>query len=62
VQVSGRDLAAKLLVYMLGGLEDQMEVAGLRKALANGRTVENKTINFDGEFVQPKEVGLPPIL
>ncbi len=62
VQVSGRDLAAKLLIYILGGLQDQMEIAELRKALANGRTVENKTIGFDGNLGEPKEVGLPHIL
>jgi DGQHR domain-containing protein len=62
VQVAGKDLAAKLLIYILGGLQDRMEVAELRKALANGRTVENKTINFTGEFVEPKEVGLPLVL
>ncbi|MEB3149711.1 MAG: DGQHR domain-containing protein, partial [Sphaerospermopsis sp.] len=62
VQVSGRDLAAKLLIYILGGLQDHMEIAELRKALANARTVENKTISFDGEFVELKQVGLPDIL
>ncbi|WP_066425724.1 DGQHR domain-containing protein [Anabaena sp. 4-3] len=62
VQVSGKELAAKLLIYILGGIDDAMERAELRKALANGRTVEDKTINFFGEFVEPKEVGLPPIL
>ncbi|AUT00531.1 hypothetical protein CLI64_09090 [Nostoc sp. CENA543] len=62
VQVSGKDLAAKLLIYMLGGLQEQIEVADLRKALANARTVENKTINFHGEFVEVKQVGLPPVL
>ena len=62
VQVAGRDLAAKLLIYILGGITDQMERAELRKALANARTVGNKTISFDGKFVEPKEVGLPPVL
>ncbi|MBW4609798.1 MAG: DGQHR domain-containing protein [Hassallia sp. WJT32-NPBG1] len=62
VQVAGKDLAAKLLIYILGGITDQMERAELRKALANARTVENKTISFDGKFVEPKGVGLPPVL
>jgi hypothetical protein len=62
VQVSGRDLAAKLLIYLVGGIEDQMEKAELRKALANARTIEDRTISFDGRFVKPKDVGLPPIL
>ncbi len=62
VQVAGRELAAKLLIYILGGIQDQMERAELRKALADARTVENKTIGFDGNFVEPKAVGLPTIL
>ncbi len=62
VQVAGRDLAAKLLIYILGGIQDQMERAELRKALADARTIENKTMGFDGNFVEPKQVGLPPIL
>ncbi|MFN6571803.1 DGQHR domain-containing protein [Dendronalium sp. ChiSLP03b] len=62
VQVVGRDLAAKLLIYVLGGIQDQMERAELRKALANSRTIENKTIGFDGKFVEPKQVGLPLVL
>ncbi|MBD2250741.1 DGQHR domain-containing protein [Nostoc parmelioides] len=62
VQVSGKELATKLLIYILGGIQDSMERAELRKALANARTVENKTIGFNGELVEPKEVGLPPVL
>ncbi|OUL23375.1 hypothetical protein BV372_29905 [Nostoc sp. T09] len=62
VQVSGKELATKLLIYILGGIQDSMERAELRKALANARTVENKTIGFDGELAELKEVGLPPIL
>ncbi|PLZ08892.1 DGQHR domain-containing protein [Fischerella thermalis] len=62
VQVAGRDLAAKLLIYILGGIQDQMELAGLRKDLANARTIENKTVGFDGKFVEPKAVGLPKII
>ncbi len=62
VQVAGRDLAAKLLIYSLGGIQNQMERAELRKSLANARTVENQTISFDGKFVEPKEVGLPKMI
>ena len=62
VQVAGRDLAAKLLIYILGGIEDRMERAELRKALADARTIEKQSIGFDGKFVEPKEVGLPPVL
>ncbi|MUL38628.1 DGQHR domain-containing protein [Gloeocapsopsis dulcis] len=61
VQVAGRDLAAKLLIYILGGIQEPMERAELRKAVADARTVE-KTIGFDGKFTEPKAVGLPPIL
>jgi DGQHR domain-containing protein len=62
VQVAGKDLAARLLIYILGGIQDQMERAELRKDLAKARTVENQTIGFDGKFVEQKAVGLPAIL
>lgn len=62
VRVAGRDLAMKLLVYLLGGMGDRMERAQLRNALADARTFENKAVSFDGRFVPPKEVGLPAIL
>ncbi len=62
VQVAGRDLAARLLIYILGGIQDHIERAELRQDLAKARTVENKTIGFDGNFVEPKQVGLPSVL
>jgi DGQHR domain-containing protein len=62
VQVAGRDLATKLLIYILGGIQDRMERAELRKALADARTVEKQSIGFDGKYVEPKAVGLPAIL
>lgn len=62
VQVSGRELAIRLLVYILGGTQDPMECAKLRKDLAKARTIEEQTIGFDGKLVEPKELGLPPIL
>ncbi|MEC4815404.1 MAG: DGQHR domain-containing protein [Scytonema sp. PMC 1069.18] len=62
VQVAGKDLAAKLLVYLLGGIQDNIDRAELRKELAQARTFENQTIDFHGNFVTPKQVGLPSIL
>ena len=62
VRVAGKDLAAKLLIYLLGGMQQPMECAELRKALADARTFENKAVSFDGKFVKPKEVGLPQTL
>lgn len=62
IQVGGRDLAARLLIYILGGIQEPMERAELRKAIADARTVEKQAIGFDGQFVEPKAVGLPPIL
>ena len=62
VQVAGRDLAAKLVIYVLGGIQDQMERAELRKALADARTIEKQAMGLDGKFVEPKQVGLPPVL
>ncbi|NET02082.1 MAG: DGQHR domain-containing protein [Sphaerospermopsis sp. SIO1G2] len=62
LQVSGKDLAVKLFIYILGGMKDHMEIAALRKALANARTTENNTIGFNGKLVTPQDVGLPSIL
>lgn len=62
IRVAGRDLAAKLLVYLLGGMGDRLERANLRKLLAQSRTFENKAISFQGRFVSPKDVGLPDVL
>jgi DGQHR domain-containing protein len=62
VQVAGKDLAVKLLVYILGGMTEKMEVAALRKALADARTMEDNTIGFDGRLVDPQDVGLPAVL
>jgi hypothetical protein len=39
-----------------------MEVAALRKALADARTMEDNTIGFDGKLVEQQDVGLPSIL
>ncbi|HEY9854049.1 MAG TPA: DGQHR domain-containing protein [Leptolyngbyaceae cyanobacterium] len=62
VLVAGRDLATKLIVYILGGVDDDLERAQLRRELAEARTYENKAVSFSGKFVAPKEVGLPAIL
>ncbi|WP_013325278.1 DGQHR domain-containing protein [Gloeothece verrucosa] len=62
ILVSGRDLSVKLMIYLLGGIDDKMEKAYLREAVARARTVENRAIGFDGSFVKPREVGLPEVL
>lgn len=62
VLVAGRDLAAKLLVYLLGGITETYERANLRKDLAIARTFGSQAMNFDGKFVEPKKIILPPIL
>jgi DGQHR domain-containing protein len=62
IVVSGRKLATKLMIYLLGGLEDQLEVAYLRESVAKARTFENRCVSFQGEFVKPKEVGLPELI
>lgn len=59
ITVAGKDLAAKLLVYILGGMKDSMEISELRKEFAKTRTFGNKTMNFEGDFVDPQELGLP---
>jgi len=30
--------------------------------VAEARTFEDKAVSFNGRFVQPQEVGLPPVL
>lgn len=62
ILVAGKDLAAKLLVYILGGINDDLERADLRRDLAEARTFEDKAVGFNGKLVAPKEVGLPPVL
>jgi DGQHR domain-containing protein len=62
VLVSGRDLATRLMVYILGGITDDYEKAHLRQELAEARSIEGKAISFSGKFVKPRDVGLPPIL
>ncbi|NJM17981.1 MAG: DGQHR domain-containing protein [Richelia sp. SM1_7_0] len=62
VLVAGKELATRLLVYMLGGIKDKMERAELRTDLAKARTFEEQTVDFKGKFVEPKQVGLPSVL
>lgn len=63
VLVSGRELASKVMLYLLGGVTERMERAQLRIAVANARSVgKDQGISFEGKFVKLKEVGLPPQL
>ena len=68
IQVSGKKLATRLFIYLLGGVNDDLEKAEIRRALAEARTIKDtatnqeKTIDFQGNFVEPRAVGLPDIL
>jgi DGQHR domain-containing protein len=62
ILVSGRDLAAKLIVYLLGGVDNDFDRAELRRYVAEARTVGEYAMSFEGKLVTPKEVGLPPVL
>lgn len=62
ILVSGRDLAAKLIVYLVGGVDNDFDRAELRRQVAEARTVGEYAMSFEGELVTPKEVGLPPVL
>ncbi|MGD1871639.1 MAG: DGQHR domain-containing protein [Mastigocoleus sp.] len=62
VLVAGKELAAKLLIYILGGMQENSEISSLRKSLAKARTFEDKSVSFEGKFVEPKKVGLPNTL
>ncbi len=63
ILVAERDLAAQLLVYLLGGIDHDLDRGELRLALARVRNVGGeKTMSFEGKFVKPREVGLPNVL
>ncbi len=62
ILVSGRDLAAKLIVYLLGGVDNDFDRAELRRYVAEARTVGEYAMSFEGKLVTPKEVGLPSVL
>lgn len=62
VLVSGKDLASRLIVYLLGGVDDDYERAELRREVAEARTIEDKAMGFNGKFMEPRKVGLPPVL
>ncbi|MEM8779558.1 MAG: DGQHR domain-containing protein [Cyanobacteria bacterium P01_G01_bin.49] len=68
IQVSGKKLASRLFIYFLGGVDDNFEKAETRKALAEARTIKDtatnqeKTIDFQGNFVEQRSVELPKIL
>jgi hypothetical protein len=62
ILVSGRDLAAKLIVYLLGGVDNDFDRAELRRQVAEARTVGAYAMSFEGKLVTQPEVGLPQIL
>jgi hypothetical protein len=51
-----------LIVYLVAGINDDMDRAHLRQAVAQARTFEDKAVSFNSRFVNPKEVGLPQVL
>jgi DGQHR domain-containing protein len=62
ILVSGRDLAAKLIVYLLGGVDHDFDRAELRRQVAEARAIGDYAMSFDGKLVTLQEVGLPSIL
>ncbi|MDJ1185296.1 DGQHR domain-containing protein [Roseofilum casamattae] len=62
IQVAGRELAARLLVYLVNDCEDKLERGRLRHDLAVARSFEGRSLNFDGKWVKPKDVGMPATL
>lgn len=60
IQVSGKDGASKLLVYLIKGSDDDLEKATLRQVIALGRRInEHQSIDFNGEIINSKEINLP---
>ena len=62
ILVSGKDLAAKAIVYLLGGIDNDFDRAELRRQIAEARTIGQYAMSFEGKLVTQQEVGLPPIL
>ncbi|HEV2800554.1 MAG TPA: DGQHR domain-containing protein [Pyrinomonadaceae bacterium] len=63
ILIRGQQLAADLLVYILGGgIQDDAEREKLRERLAAERTTEGETTDFDGKKIKPEELQLPPAL
>lgn len=62
ILVSGRDLAARAIVYLLGGIDNEFDRAELRRQIAEARSVGEYAIGFDGKLVTLPAVGLPPLL
>jgi DGQHR domain-containing protein len=62
ILVSGRDLAARLIVYLLGGIDNEFDRAELRRQVAEARSVGEYAMSFEGKLVTQPEVGLPQIL
>lgn len=60
---SGRPLAVDLLKYLFGGgIADDRERDNLRKSLAEARTVDDRTRDFDGKWVESEKIVLPPVM
>jgi DGQHR domain-containing protein len=61
--LSGRDLAAHMLQYLLGGVTDPDELEQLRLELAKARqTKEGVAEDFNGKSVELDDIKLPPVL
>lgn len=62
VLVAGKDLASRIIVYLLGGLRDEPDkVENLREELARIRKVDDGDLvqDFDGSFVTADQFRLP---
>lgn len=63
IQVSGKDLASKLIIYLIAGQEDEFELIKLKTAFAKARTMgEEQAIDLSGAWVNPREIELPKML
>jgi DGQHR domain-containing protein len=63
IQVSGKDLATRLIIYLIAGQDDEFELIKLKTAFAKARTIdEDKAIALSGAWVNPKEIDLPNVL
>ncbi|NEO27004.1 MAG: DGQHR domain-containing protein [Kamptonema sp. SIO4C4] len=60
IQVSGKNLATQLIIYLITGSTDEFATIKLRTQFAKARTLaEDQAINLAGNLVSPKEIQLP---
>lgn len=59
IQVSGKNLASQLIIYLVAGIEDEFSKIKLQTAFAKARTLtEDQAIDLTGALVHPRQITL----